>query len=474
MTVRAPGRRAALLRGLRRTRRTTIPFGLALLVVLTTVVAHAIDTPDTGDADFLSPVSEAGIGSARLADAVRERGVTVVRHTDPRTALTDSAGATLFVPAAEFLDAQTAEMLESLPADTRIVLVDPPARTLQGAGVPLTRAQRRWATRAEPSGGCRIPGVEQTGDVAARRQAYAVNRSRAFDACYRASVFRFSYPQEIVVVGATDPFRNDRLAEHDNRAFAAGLLATRPRLVWLDLHERYTPPEPPPGTGPPDDYRTDDGQPVDPGEGYPAPPEGDRSGARDGDGSSDDGESAAGGDSASLTDAFPPWVWAMLATLGAALLLLLLWAARRLGPAVSEPLPVEVRSGETVLGRGRLYQRAKARGPAAEVLRRAALRRIEPALGLEPGHTPTDVAEAVAARTGRDPDRLGALLYGPEPTHDDELLDLARGLDTVADEVGGVPSRDTQPGGAGPDTPPGHAWPGTQPGGAGPDQGEPR
>jgi hypothetical protein len=141
----------------------------------------------------------------------------------------------------------------------------------------------------------------------------------------------------------------------------------------------------------------------------------------------------------------------MLATLAAALLLLLLWAGRRLGPAVSEPLPVEVRSGETVLGRGRLYQRAKARGPAAEVLRRAALRRIEPALGLDPDHTADDVTAAVAARTGHDPARVGGLLYGPAPTHDDELLDLARGLDALADEVGGVPTRDPSPGGAGPD-----------------------
>jgi hypothetical protein len=104
-----------------------------------------------------------------------------------------------------------------------------------------------------------------------------------------------------------------------------------------------------------------------------------------------------------------------------------------------------------VLGRGRLYQRAKARGPVADVLRQAALRRIEPALGLEPAHSPADVVAAVALRTGRDPGQVDGLLYGPDPAHDDELLHLARGLDAVTDEVGGVPARDTQPGSAGPD-----------------------
>ena len=56
---------------------------------------------------------------------------------------------------------------------------------------------------------------------------------------------KMEFTQMKAVVGATDPFRNDRLDEHDNSAFAAGLLAARPRLVWLDLHERYEPPTAP-------------------------------------------------------------------------------------------------------------------------------------------------------------------------------------------------------------------------------------
>ncbi|GIF77025.1 DUF4350 domain-containing protein [Asanoa siamensis] len=453
-STRAGARRAALRRGWRRGRRTLIPFGVAALLIVVTLVGHAIDTPDTGDADFLSPVSEAPIGAQRLAEVVRSRGVTVVRHTDPRAALVDAGGATLFVPAAEYLDPQTTAVLESLPPHTRVVLVDPPARTLEGAGLQLARGHRRWATASVPSGGCAIQGITETADVAARRQSYVGNRAvRGHDSCYGDGVVRFTYPQEVVVVGAADPFRNDRLDEHDNRAFAAGLLATRSRLVWLDLHERYVPPkvaEPTDEPEPQVDETYDYPDSGDPGDWERPPPEQD-----DGlDGGDGDGQSSGDGGN-SIGDAFPPWLWAMLATLAAALVLLLLWAGRRLGPAVSEPLPVEVRSGETVLGRGRLYQRAKARGPAAAVLRTAALRRIEPALGLEPDHTSADVVAAVAARTGRDSRQVDGLLYGPDPAHDDELLDLARGLDTVADEIGDVPAagqpRDSTPGNPGPD-----------------------
>ncbi|GIF48861.1 hypothetical protein DFJ67_0995 [Asanoa ferruginea] len=446
MTTTATGnRRAALRQGWRAGKRTIIPFGVVVLLLVGSLVTHAVDTPDTDDADFLSPTSSAPIGSARLADALRQRGITVTRQTDPHAALADvGAGGTLFVPAAEFLDPLTTSQLASLPRSTRVVLVDPPARTLETLRAPVQRGQRRWATAVESAGDCAIAGVDTAGRAAARRQSYQV--AGPHDRCYGGGVVHLGHPNDLVVVGAADPFRNDRLDEHDNSAFAAGLLSARPKLVWLDLHERYEPPAAPRPTytldpeqdesylPPPDETSPPVEEPGDGGQ--PGPGRADGPGDREN----------------PLGQAFPPWLWAMLATLGAALLLLILWAGRRLGPAVSEPLPVEVRSGETVLGRGRLYRRAKARGPVAEVLRRAALRRIEPALGLEPTRTPAEVVDAVAVRTGRRPYDIDGLLFGPEPAHDDELLDLARGLDTLADEItAGAPRADTPPGTTGPD-----------------------
>ena len=51
-------------------------------------------------------------------------------------------------------------------------------------------------------------------------------------------------------------------------------------------------------------------------------------------------------------------------------LIAILWRSRRLGPLVTEPLPVVVRSAETAAGRARLYQDAGADPPPAHDPRR--------------------------------------------------------------------------------------------------------
>jgi hypothetical protein len=127
----------------------------------------------------------------------------------------------------------------------------------------------------------------------------------------------------------------------------------------------------------------------------------------------------------------------VLAQIALAVLLLTLWRARRLGPPVTEPLPVTVRSAETVLGRGRLYQRARARGPALDILRAATRARLAALLKLPPGADAAAVAAAVAARTGRDPAELEELLAGPAPEDDEDLVRMARDLETLPHAVRG-------------------------------------
>ena len=50
---------------------------------------------------------------------------------------------------------------------------------------------------------------------------------------------------------------------------------------------------------------------------------------------------------------------------GATVVALLLWRVRRLGPLVTEPLPVIVKAIETARSRGRLYRKAGDRAHAA-------------------------------------------------------------------------------------------------------------
>ena len=362
----------------RRRHRVIVPLALAAAMIAGTVGAHALDQPDPTDPGFLSPVATDDDGGSRLADALRARGVTVQRETGLLPALLDldNGPATLFVPAPQLLHPDTLGALGELPAGRRLLLVDPSRRVLESAGLPLVPTERRWATRAvgpDTDGRpCPLPEATRAGVAAAQLQRYAAAPGVpvALDRCYSAGLVRLPGRAELMVIGASDPFRNDRIAERGNEALGTGLLGVHGRVVWLDLDG----PAPAPtfgrtgGTGEPawsptpggsteyDGGGTGTGE----GEGRPGGP-----GTSTGDGSDDSPDSAGPPppDDHPLLDAFPPWFLALLIQLALVALLIVLWRARRLGPPVTEPLPVEVRAAETVLGRARLYQRARARGP---------------------------------------------------------------------------------------------------------------
>lgn len=117
------------------------------------------------------------------------------------------------------------------------------------------------------------------------------------------------------------------------------------------------------------------------------------------------------------------------------LIAIALWRGRRLGPVVTEPLPVVVRATETTQGRGRLYRRGKAYAHTGAALRAGALSRIAPRIGLPHAATRDEVIPALAHATGRAAEAIEDLLYGPSPTTDATLMALAQALDTLEEEV---------------------------------------
>ncbi|TBL30064.1 DUF4350 domain-containing protein, partial [Verrucosispora sp. SN26_14.1] len=131
-------------RATRRRHRVVIPVVLAALLFTVTLVSREFDQPDQTDPGFLSPVSTADDGGSRLAASLARNGVVVQRETETVQALRATRGtpATLFVPAPELLHPRTVDDLGLLPAGTRLVLVDPPRRVLDAAGLPIRPAAR--------------------------------------------------------------------------------------------------------------------------------------------------------------------------------------------------------------------------------------------------------------------------------------------------------------------------------------------
>jgi hypothetical protein len=395
----------ATLRRSRRWLRWAGPLGVAVALIVISVTAHVIQNDDPTDGAFLSPTSHEDIGAGGLADRLTRRGVAIERVTSTPAALSaaSSGDVTLFIPAPGLVYPFYLGQLSALPRTSRVVLVAPGPAPVSYTGLDVAAGGPRWAAAA-PAAGCTQPWA--TGPAAVLRRRYAPIDGAVFG-CYRGGVVeagRGGAP--VTFVGASDPFRNDRLDEHANAAVAVGLLARTRRVVWLDLHERERPPpgpnfdpdaDPqPPTHGPvagPD-------QPGDPGPAeQPNPP--------------------------SIWDAFPPAVWATLALLAVAALALAAASARRVGAPIAEPLPVRVRAAETVRGLGGLYRRARADDAALARIQAAARRRLTEHFGLPPD---APLPEIAARIPGVPPEQLERLLGDPE-------LDLATTAEAVQNLV---------------------------------------
>jgi hypothetical protein len=190
----------------------------------------------------------------------------------------------------------------------------------------------------------------------------------------------------IVLLGAPELLTNAQVLRADNAAAALRLLGRGERLIW------YVPSL--------DDLVADDG--------------------------------------VSVGSLLPPWIRPGLWLGTIAVLALIAWRARRLGPLATEPLSVVVKAIETTRSRGRLYRKAGDRAHAAAALRGAARTRIAERLRLgASGRDPATLVRDVARHVDRPAAEVATLLEpdAPAPTTDHDLITLASELAALDREV---------------------------------------
>ncbi|GAA0729691.1 DUF4350 domain-containing protein [Dactylosporangium roseum] len=422
--------------------RLVVPPAAVLVVVLLGTWIYQLEQPDQDDPAYLSPTSTADIGAAALADRVRAAGVDIQRVTKSSDALVAAhqGDATLLITTPELVHPYYLRMLKLLPPTTDVVLIEPRLDTVVDALLPLWSAKRAYVSEARDPG-CTYAPAAEAGRAGVHRTRYGPvlqREARELARCYDDALVVFERgASRVTLVGSADPFRNDRIGEHDNAKLATGLLTRSPRLIWLDLHRHEPPPlvDNNPGLGggsaaPPSLRPPSSGEPGDPD--FPVR-------GKDG---SDDPQTTWGGDNGEeeeppnpLWQAFPPWTYVAAALLVIVFVLSALAQARRLGSPVVEPLPIVVRASETVAGRGRLYQRAKARAESLRTLRATALSRLTHLLRLEPDVDRRTLIEGVAAQSGWPAPLVEQVLFGPSPEDDVQLVQAATSLEQLLNAV---------------------------------------
>ena len=364
----------------RRGRRVAawVTIGLVLLVVggIGAAVSAANQWAERG---ALDPASAGPAGTRAIAEILRAQGVDVVIARDrdaAADALADDA-ATLVLPDAPALSDDAVGALTDVAAD--VVLVEPRARTLDLLLPGSMPAGVAPGGTVEPR--CDVPDAERAGAI--EPGATFSGAGSGVEACYPAGdghglligphAGGAGEGGRVSAVDGRAVFSNEHLADNGNAALAVNLMGRHPVVVW------YVP-----GPGDTDIANADP----------------------------------------SLGELTPPWVSPVIVLLLVAGVAAGIWRGRRFGPLVVERLPVTVRASETTEGRARLYARSRDALHAADQLRIGALGRLARLLGLGPGASAAEIADAAAGRTGQDRAAVRALLIDEVPANDAELVAL--------------------------------------------------
>ena len=381
-------------RATRRWRRLRGPL-VVLAVMLVGGLVLMLPAPRTSTTPLAPDNAEPG-GARALAQILQRHGVDVtsVRTIAEAERAATEAGSTLLVVGDFYLDDAMVARIAASPAD--LVLVDTTATLTQL--VPEVGTEYGTATQGETrTAACDDPDARAAGTVTASGSLVALGGGAVV--CFPAAgasgtgAAPGAYAvvdqggRRVTVLADGTPMTNAALPDEGNAALMIRALGRHPHLVW------YLP------------------------------------------SANDLGVDAGAASGPALTDLVPPVVPLLAAQALLVALVAAFWRGRRLGPVVTERLPVVVRAGETTRGRGRLYRRTRSYAHAAASLRAGTAARCTQRVGLPRSAGAAAVVDAVARSTGRSPVDVDALLYGPEPEDDRSLARLAAELDHLESEV---------------------------------------
>lgn len=352
-----------------------------LLLGVVAVVSSVLTSPRPGG--YLDAESTSPNGTHALVTLLRDEGVDVVIANTVSDVERAASSNSLLVVAQTYYtpDGELLDRVVNAPGDRLVVA---PSVTTREALAPEVKRTALATQDGEPD--CAMSEAERAGTV----QLDAVDGFEpAGDVplitCYGGAVARYTDDGRTVTIVDDGSFMtNDGLLKAGNAALAMNLAGTKEQVIW------YAP------------TTYEEGQ-----------------------------QHVATGIEELIPDRY---LW-ILGQLCLVVGVVAIWKSRRIGPLVSEQLPVVVRASETVEGRGRLYRSRRARDRASESLRTATVQRLVPRLGLGTTATPHEIVSAAASRGIGPPQYLQHLLYGPPPAGDDELVALANALDDIERQV---------------------------------------
>ncbi|MBO9522929.1 MAG: DUF4350 domain-containing protein [Nocardioidaceae bacterium] len=369
--------------GFLRRNRVAIAFALGVLLVLTLLAWLSRDDATRGG--LLDPENAKPGGARAVAQVLGDHGVpvTVVRS---KKALADAGlddRTTVMVTGTEALGSSTWKDLDDRVSDAHALLVVGGLSLAVADGLGLSDQdvtgspdQETVASQCSP-GQSLVDGLTLTSD----EPGPAVPGDGCFGDRHQRQLL-IDHDRQRWVLTNPFPVTNDQIDRGDNAAVVLRLLGQRDRVVW------YVP----------------------------------------------DANDTLVSDGIGISRLLPDWLVPSLWLLAVAVLALLLWRARRLGPLVTEPLPVTIKALESTTTLGRLYERARDRRHAAGLLVEGSVRRLTARLGLSPRATRAELVRAVAERTGRTEAEVGAL-FALDVRGDTDLVTLAQNLHRLENEV---------------------------------------